>query len=171
MVLAAAFAVFTLASGPAMATEEQRAWALAAEYPKVRPYVADALKGDPKAMKTLGILFEALVGNHEDAAFWYRLSALGRNVRAQLLIANSYQHGRGVPKSTVMAFAWYMTAMAECEQAVLSEESFNGPTPSKDEWESARHMSMLIRMLVAKFADEADCSEYFDTGTTERSKP
>ena len=78
MMVAAALVAFTLASWPAAATEEQRAWALAAEYPKVRPYVADALKGNSKAMKTLGILFEVLVGNHEDAAHWYRLSALRR---------------------------------------------------------------------------------------------
>lgn len=166
MMVAAALVAFTLASWPAAATEEQRAWALAAEYPKVRPYVADALKGNSKAMKTLGILFEVLVGNHEDAAHWYRLSALRRNARAQLLIANSYRHGRGVPKSTALAFAWYMTASVECEQATLSKESSKGPTPSEEEWETARHMSLLIRMLTAQFASKADCSEYFDTGTT-----
>ena len=169
-----AVVALTILASPGLAAapgDEQKARQLAAQFPNAQPHVEKALEGDPKAMKTLGVLFEVLRGDHAQAAHWYRLAALSRNARAQLLLANSYQHGRGVPKSNTLAFAWYMVASAECGQKDLAPESFNGPTPSKDELEAARETALLFRMLAAKFASEPDCSEYFDTGTKKRAVP
>ena len=64
-----------------------------------------------------------------------------------------------------------MVASAECGQKNLSPESFNGPTPSKDELDAARETALLFQMLARKFASEPDCSEYFDTGTKKRAVP
>ena len=161
-VILAACAMLAAMSSQATADEEQRAWELVADHPKTRQYVEGALGGDPKDMKTLGIMFEVLQHDFEQSAYWYRLAALSGNARAQLLLANSFQHGRGVPESKSLAFAWYMTASAECDPGSLSAEAGNGPYPSDDEMAIAREMSHLIRMLIARVADMPDCTEYFD---------
>ena len=151
---------------------ELEAWQLAERFPQARPFVEKALEGDAKASKTLGNLFEVLLADHTQAAYWYKMAALSRNARAQLLLANSYQHGRGVPKSNTLAFAWYMVASAECDEGKsLSPESFSGPDPSNDEWEAARETAILFRMLAGQYASAPDCSEYFDTGTKSRAAP
>ena len=166
-IIAAAALAFMLA-GPAFgAGDEKKARALAAEFPKAKSIVDAAFKEDAKAMKSLGVLYEVLRRDLDEAAYWYWSAALKRNARAQLLIANSYQHGRGVPKSNTIAYAWYMAAAGECDQA-LHREAFNGPTPAKEEWQAARHVHLLITLVSRRFADQADCSEYFDEGTMKR---
>lgn len=144
---------------------ELRAERLAVKYPKARGRVEKALAGDPKATKTLGILFEVLEKDYAEAAHWYRYAAIEGNARAQLLLANSYQHGRGVPQSNTLAFAWYLTAGTYCEPERFHPESVNGPAPGKDELAAAGYISILIQMLLAKLGAEPDCSEYFDAPT------
>ena len=104
MVAVVALTILAWPGLTAAAGDEQKARQLAAQFPNIQPHVEKALMGDPKAMKTLGVLFEALRGDHAQAAHWYRLAALSRNARAQLLLANSYQHGRGVPMSNTAGF-------------------------------------------------------------------
>ena len=174
-IIAAALAVMLAgAAGQAKAetlpgnVHDLRAARLALKYPKVSGRVDKALAGDPKASKSVGIMFEVLEKDHAEAASWYRFAAIKGNARAQLLLANSYQHGRGVPKSNTLAFAWYLTASAHCEPERLSPEAFNGPVPDDEELTAAAHVSFLIQMAEAHMGAESDCSEYFDAPTGRR---
>ena len=163
-----AIAMALLASLPAAADGIPDVRELAAKFPKAKPVVDAALKGDAKAMKKVGILYEVALRNHRAAARWYKAAALKRNARAQLLLANSYQHGRGVPQSVTLAFAWYITASDECGRDKLSDEATNGDFPSKGQWAEANEVSYLIRLALTQFAKTADCSEFYDTGTMKR---
>ena len=161
--MAFGIAALTLLGTSGLATaagDEHQARRLTERFPNAQPYVERALEGNPKAMKTLGILFGTLLGDHQQAAHWYRFAALHGNARAQFLLANSYQHGRGVPKSNTLAFAWNMVASTGCGRNGLPTEVRNGLMPTKEEWDAALDVHRLIQTLMLKDAIQPDCSEY-----------
>ena len=121
---------------------------------------ARAEQGNAFYQKTVGTIHEAN-DDLKGAAHWYKMAALMNNVRAQLLLANAYQHGRGVPQSPTVAVAWYMVASVNCGRKQLSVEAFNGPLPSAQELEVAGEIAVFLSMLVGENGPP-DCEEYDD---------
>ena len=112
----------------------------------------------PYEAKTLGIAQE-LQGNMEAAANYYKFAAARGNVRAQLLLANAYVHGRGVPESAMLAHAWYVTAAALCNEE-LSEQYVMRDFATPEEIALSLEVGVMFMVLLSDV--EPDCSEYFD---------
>ena len=111
--------------------------------------------------KTLGVRYETR-GNLEKAAYCYKMAALANNVRGQVLLANAYHHGRGVPQSVTIAFAWYMTASAKCKRKGLPAPSHRGPTPTAEQWRAGRDLHTFLFMLSSQGNPKPDCTEFDD---------
>ena len=120
-----------------------------------------AVQGDTYYQKSIGI-FHELSGDLEEAAHWYKTASIMNNARAQLLLANAYQHGRGVPQSPMIGAAWYMLATINCERTEASDEALNGPSPSEHEVAVAADIALLFRSLINAAGSSPDCTEYDD---------
>ena len=118
--------------------------------------VAQETDPSPFEAKTLGIVHE-LQGDLEGAANYYKFAATKGNARAQLLLANAYIHGRGVPKSTMMAHTWYVTASVMCDEEI-SEQYVLRHLATPDEIDLSTEVGVLILTILS--AVEPDCSEY-----------
>lgn len=96
-----------------------------------------AVGGDYSAQYSLGIENSA-VGNHSEAAKWYRLAAAQAHDKSQLELGRLYRDGKGVERDFVRAYMWLLlsaeagnqTAKEECafaeKQALTSQEVAQG---------------------------------------------
>lgn len=90
----------------------------------------------------------------------YKVASMANNARGQLLLANAYRHGRGVPQSSTIAMAWYIVAGSMCDDDELHSEINNGPIPTEEsEMETATDLAIMLGWFANRYG-EADCSEY-----------
>ena len=123
------------------------------EAPSIDELIAEAQNGDSKAQKDVGVVLE-IRGHLEKAAHMYKVASMANNARGQLLLANAYQHGRGVPQSSTIAMAWYIVASAMCDADGVSDEINNGPIPTEEsEMETATDLAIMLGWFANRYGE------------------
>ena len=134
--------------------------ALPAAAQSVDEIIDKAEQGDRAAQKNLGILYETTLGNLPKAAIWYKRAAFNGLVRAQELLANAYQHGRGVPESLMLAYAWYTAASILCEGDGLSRDFIRVSMLTDEDKEIGGEVAISILFMME--GKDPSCEEYFE---------
>jgi hypothetical protein len=75
-------------------------------------FVDDAEAGDPAAQFSLGQAFLS-DGKDADAVFWLKRAANQGEMRAQQVLGELFSDGRGVVKSDVESYKWYLLAASQ----------------------------------------------------------
>ena len=86
------------------------------DYASARRHWQNAVKeGEPSAMNNLGfLLFNGLGGPRDEkrgASLWMTAAKAGQD-ESQWHLANAFEHGKGVGRDKVEAYAWYRCAVA-----------------------------------------------------------
>lgn len=80
-----------------------------------RIWLPKAEKGEIQAQIFLGHM-ESMRERNQKAAEWYARAASKGNAEAQVLLANLFLEGRGVPQDPVLAYVWYELAATRGHQ-------------------------------------------------------
>ena len=121
--------------------------------------VRKAEQGDAFAQKELGDVYKAR-GELAEAFYWYRIGAFNGNARAQLELANAYQHGHGIRRSLMLAHLWYTVAAVICGKDETSDEFLlSGWVTETNRYESMQAGAAILHLMIVS-GRERSCLEY-----------
>lgn len=82
--------------------------------------------GDPSAMNDIGVFYDDIANNTNEALKWFLKGALAGSKPARLNLAMALFSGRGFPKDRAQALFWMR--LAEIDGPVLSEGTLVNPS-------------------------------------------
>lgn len=109
--------------------------------------------------KDLGISSE-MQGELDEAFNYYFNASIRNNGRAQLLLANAYEHGRGTEKDLILSYAWYSAASVLCDDPEISPEFTSWGEMTVDQMDTAVSVGATLIVLLRNLG-ETNCEEYF----------
>lgn len=112
-----------------------------------------------ETVKDIAIDFE-LQGELDLAFDSYFRSAILNNARAQLFVANAYEHGRGVEQNLTLALAWYYAAALLCSDPGISPEFSSWNVMTNEQRDTASVVGFTFSEILRR-SGIPNCEDYY----------